>query len=138
MAGLLDRPEDFERWYASLQANRPVSHPQPLDQDEMYRRWLVQQMMREDMMRQQGTQRAAMPGALAELSQLSPTVPAAPLTLQDPATLRQPPRPARPSLPGAFGSRLRGPGSANLIDRRAEFGLPNVVNWLRGSDDQDI
>lgn len=135
MAGLLDRPEDFERWYASLQANRPVSHPIQLNRDEMYQRWLAEQMRRSGGL---SLERAQMPSALAELSALSPTMPATSLALQDPATLRMPPRPARPPLAGALGDRLRGPGSANLIDRRAEFGLPNVVNWLRGYDEPDL
>jgi len=121
VAGLLDRPEDFERWYAGLMANRPVSHPMQLDRDALYQAWLADQMQR------RGVQPAQMPAALAELSAMSPTMPLS----------EYPRRRVFGSQPG-IGARLRGPGSANIIDQRADFGIGNVANWLRGFPGEDF
>lgn len=132
MAGLLDSARDFERWLADLESRRPISHPQPLDVDEMYRRYLEQKL-------QQATpayQAAQWPAALREASAVMPwsaatqAQPRAPASFASP-TLQPPQEP--------FANRMTGPASANLEDRRTPITADTVANWLRtpySPDDQ--
>ena len=124
MAGLLDSARDFERWLAAIQAQRPISHPMPLDRDEMYRRYLEQKFQQVA----PPYQARQMPTALAELSAMSPAgagqwgQPRAPAGFASP-TLQRPQEP--------FASRMTGPPSRNIVDERTPVTAGDVTNWLR-------
>ena len=133
MAGLLDSARDFERWLAAIEAQRPISHPMPLDVDEMYRRYLEQKFQQVA----PPYQARQMPAALAEVvGDVTSRRCWAMGTAASSCGFRQPQPPAAGE---PFASRMTGPPSRNVIDERTPITAEDVSNWLRKpyAEDED-
>ena len=132
MAGLLDSARDFERWLAAIEAARPISHPMPLDRDEMYRRYLEQKMQQVA----PPWQARQMPAALAELSAMTRSAASPSPQAGQWGQPRPPAGFASPTLQPPlepFANRMTGLPSRNIEDERTPITADTVTNWLRNS-----